>query len=61
MARRCSAWAARPNRLCRGNIRSHYATSGGCERIFRQVFGRLTGYQVFLLKYMTSGLVAPGR
>jgi 5-methyltetrahydropteroyltriglutamate--homocysteine methyltransferase len=37
--------------LCRGNIRSHYATSGGYERISRQVFGRLTNYQVFLLEY----------
>ncbi|MQA83835.1 MAG: methionine synthase [Streptosporangiales bacterium] len=37
--------------LCRGNIRSHYATSGGYERISRQLFGRLTNYQVFLLEY----------
>jgi len=37
--------------LCRGNIRSHYATSGGYERISRQVFTRLTSYQVFLLEY----------
>jgi 5-methyltetrahydropteroyltriglutamate--homocysteine methyltransferase len=37
--------------LCRGNIRSHYATSGGYERISRQLFGRLTRYQTFLLEY----------
>lgn len=37
--------------LCRGNIRSHYATSGGYARISRQLFGRLTNFQVFLLEY----------
>lgn len=37
--------------LCRGNIRSHYATSGGYQRISRQLFSRLTNYQVFLLEY----------
>ena len=37
--------------LCRGNIRSHYAASGGYERISRQVFTQLTRYQVFLLEY----------
>jgi 5-methyltetrahydropteroyltriglutamate--homocysteine methyltransferase len=37
--------------LCRGNIRSHYATSGGYGRISRQVFGRLTNFEVFLLEY----------
>jgi 5-methyltetrahydropteroyltriglutamate--homocysteine methyltransferase len=37
--------------LCRGNIRSHYATSGGYERISRALFGRLTRYQTFLLEY----------
>jgi 5-methyltetrahydropteroyltriglutamate--homocysteine methyltransferase len=37
--------------LCRGNIRSHYATSGGYERISKSVFRRLTNYQVFLLEY----------
>jgi len=37
--------------LCRGNIRSHYATSGGYARISRQVFGRLTNFGVFLLEY----------
>jgi 5-methyltetrahydropteroyltriglutamate--homocysteine methyltransferase len=37
--------------LCRGNIRSHYATSGGYERIAKPLFGRLPNYQVFLLEY----------
>jgi 5-methyltetrahydropteroyltriglutamate--homocysteine methyltransferase len=37
--------------LCRGNIRSHYTTSGGYERISRALFGRLTRYQTFLLEY----------
>lgn len=37
--------------LCRGNIRSHYVTSGGYERISRSLFRRLTNYQVFLLEY----------
>jgi 5-methyltetrahydropteroyltriglutamate--homocysteine methyltransferase len=37
--------------LCRGNIRSHYATCGGYGRISREVFGRLTNFQVFLLEY----------
>ncbi len=37
--------------LCRGNIRSHYATAGGYGRISRSLFSRLQGYQVFLLEY----------
>jgi methionine synthase II (cobalamin-independent) len=37
--------------LCRGNIRSHYATSGGYGRISGQVFGRLTNFGVFLLEF----------
>lgn len=37
--------------LCRGNIRSHYVTAGGYERISRSLFSRLTNYQVFLLEY----------
>jgi len=37
--------------LCRGNIRSHYATSGGYGRISAQVFGRLTNFGVFLLEF----------
>jgi len=37
--------------LCRGNIRSHYATSGGYGRISSQVFGRLTNFGVFLLEF----------
>jgi 5-methyltetrahydropteroyltriglutamate--homocysteine methyltransferase len=37
--------------LCRGNIRSHYATSGGYERISQALFQRLTRYQTFLLEY----------
>jgi 5-methyltetrahydropteroyltriglutamate--homocysteine methyltransferase len=37
--------------LCRGNIRSHYSTSGDYGPIARQVFGRLTNFEVFLLEY----------
>lgn len=37
--------------LCRGNIRSHYATSGGYDRIAEPLFARLTNYDVFLLEY----------
>lgn len=37
--------------LCRGNIRSHYATSGSYDRIARPLFTRLSGYDVFLLEY----------
>ena len=37
--------------LCRGNIRSHYITSGGYAAISRPLFQRLTRYRVFLLEY----------
>lgn len=37
--------------LCRGNIRSHYATSGSYDRIAQPLFARLTRYDVFLLEY----------
>jgi 5-methyltetrahydropteroyltriglutamate--homocysteine methyltransferase len=37
--------------LCRGNIRSHYATSGSYAQISQQLFSRLTRYDTFLLEY----------
>ncbi len=37
--------------LCKGNNTGHYTASGGYEAISRQVFGRLTSYDVFLLEY----------